>query len=86
MRGRNHGGKRSGAGRKPAQPISIALDGMSPHEAAKLVLLRMVTGEIPATSARVVACRETLRLSKHDDVAPLCKSSADNWSSILGRQ
>jgi hypothetical protein len=71
---------RPGAGDKPAsgQPFDYA--GLTRKQTAELVLFKIATGELPATPARVAACKELIRLSR-DGVDPQIDSGA--WADVL---
>jgi hypothetical protein len=67
-------GDRSASG----QPFDYA--GLTRKQTAELVLFRIATGELPATPARVAACKELIRLSR-DGVDPQIDSGA--WADVL---
>jgi hypothetical protein len=71
---------RPGAGDKSsATPFNF--EGMKPREIAGMVLLKMASGEIPASTARVAACRVVLKLAENGDDCGL--GDAGGWADAL---
>jgi hypothetical protein len=71
------------AGDKSSAP-PFNFDGMKPREIAGMVLLKMASGEIPASNARVAACRAVLKLSEIGSGAPLGEADSATWANVLG--